>query len=323
MTATDIARSLQVAETLLGCPVRAVSLSASGANSRVTAIDAVGHRYGLKNYPDWRMAGSSRCAAEWHSLELLHGAGLTEVPRPIAHDAERAVLILEWIDGKPVDPIGAAELAQAAGFLDRIFVLSDRPEARNFPLASEACLSGAEIARQVAARRQAFAPHPALDGFLARRFDPVFAAALDRAQSFPGFAAVLPEGARRLIPADFGFHNALREADGRIRFFDFDYFGWDDPVKLTADFLLHPAMRMTESQKTDFAARMAALRQQDRAFADRLRTYLPLFALRWALIVLNVFRRDRDPARLTAAQAAGQLAKAEAFVGNAERRMRA
>lgn len=321
MSATDLATSLQMAERLLGCPVRAVSLSASGANSRVTAIDAAGTRYGLKNYPDWRMAGSARCVAEWRSLEFLHGAGLTEVPRPIAHDPERAVLILEWIDGKPVDPIGAAELAQAAGFLERIFVLSDRPEAQSFPLASEACLSGAEIARQVQARRQAFAPHPALDGFLARRFDPVFAVARDRAESFPDFATMLPEGARRLIPADFGFHNALREADGRIRFFDLDYFGWDDPVKLTADFLLHPAMRMTDEQKTEFAVQMTKLRRQDGAFAARLQAYLPLFALRWALIVLNVFRRDRDPTVLTAAQAKGQLAKAEAFVGEAERRM--
>jgi hypothetical protein len=67
---------------------------------------------------------------------------------------------------------------------------------------------------------------------------------------------------------------------------------------------------------------MAVLRSQDSPFAARLQTYLPLFALRWALIVLNVFRRDRDPAALTAAQATGQLAKAEAFVGEAERRMR-
>lgn len=322
MSATDTSTALQVAQALLGCPVREVSLSASGANSRVTAIDAAGTRYGLKTYPDWRMAGSARCSAEWRSLEFLHGAGLSEVPRPIAHDPERAVLILEWIDGKPVDPIGEPELVQAADFLARIFALSDRPEAQTFPLASEACLSGAEIARQLADRRQAFASHAALDGFLAHRFDPALAAALDRAKAFPGFATALPEPSRRLIPADFGFHNALRESDGRIRFFDFDYFGWDDPVKLTADFLLHPAMRMTDEQKTDFAARMAALRPADGAFATRLRAYLPLFALRWALIVLNIFRRDRDPAALTAAQAAGQLAKAEAFVSEAERRMR-
>ena len=68
------------------------------------------------------------------------------------------------------------------------------------------------------------------------------------------FDTVLPQEQRSLVPSDFGFHNALRRPDGTLAFFDFEYFGWDDPVKLTADVLLH--------------------------------------GLRWALIVLNEFLPD-------------------------------
>src|SRR5439155_21002106 len=54
---------------------------------------------------------------------------------------------------------------------------------------------------------------------------------------------------RTLSPSDFGFHNALRQADGRIIFLDFEYFGWDDPAKMIADFLLHPAMELSAELK--------------------------------------------------------------------------
>ena len=115
---------------------------------------------------------------------------------------------------------------------------------------------------------------------------------------------MLKPSLRRLIPADFGFHNALREPGGALRYVDFDYFGWDDPVKLTADFLVHPAMRLDADDRRRFVSSMVAALPEDADFLPRLRRHLPLYALRWALILLNPFRTDRvatlpqDPTRL-------------------------
>ena len=112
---------------------------------------------------------------------------------------------------------------------------------------------------------------------------------------------------RVLSPSDFGAHNAIRRPDGSLAFVDFEYFGWDDPVKLTADFLLHPAMRLTREQKERFAARVMGLFAESDAPA-RLPALLPLFAVRWICIVLNVFlpehagaRRSGDPSAPSAA----------------------
>ena len=52
-----------------------------------------------------------------------------------------------------------------------------------------------------------------------------------------------------LSPSDFGFHNSLKTKKDQIIFFDFEYFGKDDPVKLAADFLLHPGMTLNLQQK--------------------------------------------------------------------------
>ena len=40
---------------------------------------------------------------------------------------------------------------------------------------------------------------------------------------------------RILSPSDFGLHNTISKKN-KLYFFDFEYFGWDDPIKLICDF---------------------------------------------------------------------------------------
>jgi hypothetical protein len=101
--------------------------------------------------------------------------------------------------------------------------------------------------------------------------------------------AQLDPARRTLSPSDFGFHNALRRADGSLTFIDFEYFGWDDPVKLTADFLWHPAMRLSDEERRQFYEGAAALYADDPDFQTRLGLCFPLYGIRWCLIILNEF----------------------------------
>jgi hypothetical protein len=104
------------------------------------------------------------------------------------------------------------------------------------------------------------------------------------------FDGELPQEWRSLVPSDFGFHNSLRRTDGSLAFVDFEYFGWDDPVKMTADILLHPGRTLPSARRARF--RLAATHlygHDDPAFGRRLSAYLPLFGCRWVLIMLNEF----------------------------------
>ena len=72
---------------------------------------------------------------------------------------------------------------------------------------------------------------------LGRGWDEVRRRVLDRCQA----CGISPEeelgpADRVLSPSDFGFHNALLDRQGNVRFFDFEYAGWDDPAKLVCDF---------------------------------------------------------------------------------------
>ena len=117
----------------------------------------------------------------------------------------------------------------------------------------------------------------------------------------------------------------MLRADGRIVFLDFEYFGWDDPVKLASDFVLHPGMDLTLELKKRFLESMSDVFGADKTFCMRLRASLPLYAMRWTMILLNEFLPERWTRRVMAGADGDrdvilktQLAKARTMIKHAE-----
>ena len=138
--------------------------------------------YALKHYPksdDHR----DRLGTEAGALRLMQG--LACVPRLHGIDRARGTLLLEWIDGVPVDRVTDADIDAGVAFLAAVHALRRHADAAAQPPASEACLSGAEIARQVEARRARLRDtgDAALVEFLAREFTPAFDAFLAQARA--------------------------------------------------------------------------------------------------------------------------------------------
>jgi hypothetical protein len=239
----------------------------------------------------------------------MESGGIPVVPRVVAADRERGFVLLSWLEGSPVTAVSDADVDAAGAFLSTIHALRRVPEAAQLPLASEACLCGAEIERQVTARlsqlRAVAAAENHCDEFLHHDFAPALDRLLVCARSqmqgaVLDFAAELPQEWQSLVPSDFGFHNSLRRGDGSLAFVDFEYFGWDDPVKLTADILLHPGRPLAPPQRRRFRQAATRLYGEDPTFERRLEAYLPLFGLRWVLILLNEFIPERWQRRVLA-----------------------
>jgi hypothetical protein len=130
--------------------------------------------------------------------------------------------------------------------------------------------------------------HAELSEFLTQDLLPALDAAGDACREMLGdaFHRELAPEHRTLSPSDFGFHNALLRPDGTLVFLDLEYFGWDDPVKMISDFLLHPGMSVSPALKRTFAAAM--IREFPEA-ASRIEAVFPLYGLKWCLILLNEF----------------------------------
>jgi aminoglycoside phosphotransferase (APT) family kinase protein len=326
-----LTQAAAVARALVGGAVELERVVGGGRNSRIWRVVSGARVFALKQYPPRGHDPRDRLSTEVDALRLMEFHDLDTVPRVVGVDDQRGYALLTWIDGRDVVQIGNGDIDAAVEFLGAIHDLRTVSGSAKQPLAAEACLSGQEIVRQVEERLTRLRSAPARENelieFLEHSFAPQFAhwstsarnLALEAGLDFDG---ELPQEWRSLVPSDFGFHNSLRRSDGSLAFVDFEYFGWDDPVKMTADILLHPGRTLPPIQRDRF--RQAATRLyggDDRAFARRLSAYLPLFGCRWVLIMLNEFIPELWRRRILAGDSgswseakARQLGKARDFL---------
>ena len=297
-----------VARGLVGGPVEQLRHVGGGRNSRVYRVDAHSGTFALKQYPSREDDARDRLGAEVAALDLMARHGFAMVPRVVAVDRKQNFVLLSWVEGELVRTVSTEDIDQSVAFLSRLHELRHTSAIPASHLAAEACLSGLEIERQVRARLtdlRAIQDESALEEFMQSAFSPALerlAARARRTLSEGGlsFEQELAQERRSLVPSDFGFHNALRHRDGRLTFIDFEYFGWDDPVKLSADILLHPGTPVSEDLQAYFRRGAQQLYGSDGTFAHRLDAFYPLFGLRWVLILLNEFHPERWRRRILA-----------------------
>jgi hypothetical protein len=311
----------EAAAALIGEPVLDVTPLARGGNNRLYRIVTPSGPVALKSYPCPDDDPRDRLGTEYGAFTFLRNMGEDAVPAPIAMSVLMRVAVYRWVEGERVGVPSSSDIDAALAFLRRLHGYRSSAAAAALPLASEACLSATELLRQISVREvrlvEVATIEPGLSDYLSR-FRDLHGRVSTRVERDSGVE--LAAQFRTLSPSDFGFHNALRDHGGRLVFLDFEYFGWDDPVKLTADFLLHPGMMLDSSARGRFAAGMVELHSADPDFGARLMRLLPLYGLRWCLILLNEFLPGRSARRTVAGTAdisaakARQLEKAEAML---------
>ena len=324
---------------LLGRPVTIVERLGGGRNSRVFKLDCGGPvPYVGKVYFSDGIDRRDRLDAEFRGLQFLWDNCLTCIPRPIAADKKSGCAAYEFIDGHALTAqnITQEDIATAVQFLTALKGIKRRKGSDSLPIASEACFSAQAIIDNLNHRLDGLSaldeeqpPYPLLKEFLADRLAPAIEniGSWCRArylESGLAFDSEIAKQQRTLSSSDFGFHNALRRQDGSLVFLDFEYFGWDDPAKMIADFLLHPAMPLTDNLRKSFVSDILGRFQDQPELATRLRILYPLFGLKWCLIFLNEFmpkdlarRSFASPDRLNLSQLQSkQLNKAKRFLDN-------
>lgn len=277
-----------------GLKVQQAELKKGRGNSRIYRLTGSdGEKYALKVYPDRQLDGRQRLQTEFSACRSLKASGFP-VTNALVEDENLGWAVYEWVSGTPIQSEDKDFVDEAARFVEGLLIESRSSKgAGEFSEASEACLSGAEIVRQIRARLgQLMQVESAeLFHFLNKEFLPALEDSVQLAREHAGdvFDRSLPRELQLLSPSDFGAHNAIRNSAGRTVFIDLEYFGWDDPVKLVCDFYWHPGMNLREELKERWIQCSKMVFRKDSSFEARLAAYLPLFALRWCLILLNEF----------------------------------
>lgn len=321
---------LDAAARLVGVRFDGIDSARGGGNNRAYRVHGSMGSYCLKHYHQ---------ASDFHDRIHREFAGLEfvgrrdpalPVPRAIAADLNSGIALFEWIEGEPARYEGTNDIDQMIGLARGLRRVADAAGSELLPNAAESCLSAAELITQIERRRTRLAEisldHPELGRFLRGPFESTLARATTRLEALYRAADIAVDGEiakpkRTLSPSDFGLHNAIRRTDRNLVFIDFEYFGWDDPVKLASDVLWHPGMAVSEDGLNRFRDGIFAIHADDDAFAARFNAQYPLFGLRWVMIVLNEYHPDRWRRRIFAGETrsraevlARQLAAAETLV---------
>lgn len=292
----------KIAEELAGCPVEQLIPCHSGRNSMVYKVECANADFALKSYPPKASDPRDRFGTEINALKFYEANHNPYTPRLLAIDTTRCIALIEWIAGRPVNAPSVDDIDQAIDFIALTHTAAING-GESFGLAAEPCLCGADLYRHILLRLEKLVACSELNCFLTHELADALEAAKRHAGRIDYFTP-LPKPGQSLIPADFGFHNAIKTGSGRLNFIDFEYFGWDDPVRLTADFLLHPGIELNEENRHRFQQGMISVFQADENFERRLLHLLPLFGIRWALILLNEFLPERWQARVFAGETA-------------------
>lgn len=295
----QIEAARRCAARLIGVDVESIKSIGDGRNSRVyRVVVADRRRFALKAYFRYELEPRDRLKVEFEGLGFLWRHGVRSVPQPLFADALEGFALYEYVEGERLADVQMTgpDIDAAVAFLRRLKVLTAAAGSESLPRASEACFSGAELMANLQARLDRLVQlsdsepdRPPFRAFLQQELIPAFGRITAWCRHHLAEDRELPREQQTLSPSDFGFHNALRRTGGEWVFVDFEYFGWDDPVKTISDFLLHPAMDLGIEFQRRFVAGMLGFFDRDRQIVERLKSMYPLFGLKWCLILLNEF----------------------------------
>lgn len=240
-----------------------------------------------------------RLNTEFNTLKFLWGNGVKNIPEPLFYDKERHTGVYRFINGKRVDKddVIGMDIEALSELLLTMWKLSRTPGANHLPDASEACFSLKEYCNLLEKRFSYFTDNKDKNSLVIEAYDFVKTDLFTFYQKLKTkvssvrslYTRTLSLSERTLSPSDHGFHNALRLSDNSLCFIDFEYSGWDDPVKMVADAFLQPDNAVPQKYYPKFIAAMKPIIGSQEKFTDRFTYVYPLLAIKWSLILLNEF----------------------------------
>ena len=271
-----------------------------GINNQVFRCVAGGNRFVLKGYAAHRAGEHDRFKAEVEFLNFARMLAPEFVPQLLGSDAASRSLVLESLEGEGFQegthPSGE-DIDCAANFLRRLNADIELAKLHVNGSAADGFLRLTEHLQNIGQRisKMSVEHLPAnlrvkADGLIKcvrRQLDHLQESAA-RLIAKGNCEDMLDPNERCVSPSDFGFHNAIHTSHG-IKFFDFEFSGWDDPVKAVADFDLQPRVPLSSRAR----ALSEALPQWSKSLAERYDVLFPILKLKWTCIILAVLNPDR------------------------------
>ncbi len=284
-----------------------------GRNNRVWQVQANGMAWIAKQYFDDPDDTRERQRTEYDFCRFMWDGGSTQVPCPLICEENMGMTLFEYIPGRKVLP-GEVQFQYLLQIIDFVQAMNRQKHSRqalNLLTASESCFSISDHIQCIEARvkrLQFIREETILEREVKRFFQLTLIGCWEehkqRVMSTVSSSALnetLNLSERCVSPSDLGFHNALLNKEGTLKFIDFEYAGWDDPAKLSCDFFCQPEVQAPIEWFDIFVKEIMSEFPDSERHKRRAKMLLPLYQIKWACILLNEFlpvdARRRDFAR--------------------------
>ena len=255
----------------------------------------------IKGYGPCKPGPRDRMQAEVEFLQYAAQVAPRFTPGLVNVDVDRRCVVLEYLEGKTFQE-GSLPPETAVDCAVEFFrqLNSDHTSARQFIRqdAAEGFLSLTEHLENIQKRlAQMGCEHlpvsikPQAEQLLARmreQYKSISETTADQISN-GNLINVMQSEELCISPSDFGFHNAISTSGG-VKFFDFEFSGWDDPVKAAIDFVLQPRVPVKQGP----SPLLASLHAKDpHVLMKRYEALTPILSLKWSCIILSVLNPDR------------------------------
>jgi thiamine kinase-like enzyme len=274
-----------------------------GINNQVYVCSKGEHKFVIKGYPAKAAVKHDRMRAETDFLQFAQQLAPNYVPGLIAQDSERRCIVLDYVEGVPYkegENLTESDVDSAISFIRTLN--QNKSVIDNFEMqqAADGFTSISEHIENVQNRIEALQVD-----HLPKQFHLIAIEALDKLKMQwesvkleienslvrGDVVNVLSEKYQCYSPSDFGFHNAIKTADG-VKYIDFEFAGKDDPAKTVSDFFLQPRIPVNQQYISKFVdAFQDRINKSD--LEKRARILSGVLKIKWASIILAILNPKR------------------------------
>ena len=266
-------------------------------NNQLYEIWLTEEHYFIKKYSNKHIDNWQRGKSEFKAISYLCDKGFEEIPRPINFYEKENMGVYSFIEGCKINQkdVTKKDIINAVEFLVRLHSLPDEDK-RQFSKASSACLSMQDYINVIDKRQRTIKSctpsgkyRKKIKDLLNKRVYPKIREIKEdfekKTMSMDTSKELLLEN-QVLTPADFGFHNILKN-ENSYSFVDFEYFGRDDPVRQVLDFFHHGASRRIDKKLKNLFIEKYKEKTPHHDLQERIQILDPLINMTWILIDFN------------------------------------
>jgi hypothetical protein len=233
-----------------------------GRNNIVNYTRIKNKEFILKIYKDKHSTKYNRCETEYKYLNFLYKKKINNIPNIIKLYPNKKKILFGYIEGKKVKKISNKELDSCINFIHNSNK-NLKIDNFNFQLASDACTKLDDHFMCYERRYKQLVKLCKLNSSLISKKTFRLLDLIQKdyilLKNSKNFFLMKNDGKKLinnliLSPSDFGFHNSIVK-NNRLIFLDFEYSGWDDPIKFLCDFILNPDYHISSTQEVYFVNR--------------------------------------------------------------------